>query len=257
MITDARSALGADRAARRRDARTACSDRRGRPRTMTFREYRDAAERAAAGLAELGVGEGTPVSWAAADVDRVDRARGRARPARRGPEPDPADLPRPRGRLRDAADRRQAADRPVGVEGLRLRGAWRARSPPRTPGLEVLVVRPQAARGRPGVARRRWRRPVIARRRRPVRWVFYTSGTTADPKGAQHTDRTRHGVGVRAWTTALAIEPDDVQRARVPVHPHRRDRLAVHRLDDGRAASTSSSRRSTPPRRSRCCSAKA
>ncbi len=31
---------------------------------MTYREYRDAAERAAAGLAELGVGEGTPVSWA-------------------------------------------------------------------------------------------------------------------------------------------------------------------------------------------------
>src|SRR5205823_1357166 len=24
----------------------------------------------------------------------------------------------------------------------------------------------------------------------PVRWAFYTSGTTADPKGAQHTDRT-------------------------------------------------------------------
>src|SRR6185295_20197583 len=23
----------------------------------------------------------------------------------------------------------------------------------------------------------------------PVRWIFYTSGTTADPKGAQHTDR--------------------------------------------------------------------
>src|SRR5205814_3476953 len=33
-------------------------------RTMTYREYRDAAERAAAGLAELGVGESTPVSWA-------------------------------------------------------------------------------------------------------------------------------------------------------------------------------------------------
>ncbi len=32
-------------------------------RSMTYREYRDAAERAAAGLAELGVGEGTAVSW--------------------------------------------------------------------------------------------------------------------------------------------------------------------------------------------------
>src|ERR1700704_1859538 len=33
-------------------------------RTVTYREYGAAAERAAAGLAELGVGEGTPVSWA-------------------------------------------------------------------------------------------------------------------------------------------------------------------------------------------------
>src|SRR6266536_1071360 len=33
-------------------------------RTVTYREYRDAAERAAAGLAELGVSDGTPVSWA-------------------------------------------------------------------------------------------------------------------------------------------------------------------------------------------------
>ena len=24
----------------------------------------------------------------------------------------------------------------------------------------------------------------------PIRWLFYTSGTTADPKGAQHTDLT-------------------------------------------------------------------
>ncbi|MBV8161786.1 MAG: AMP-binding protein, partial [Acidimicrobiia bacterium] len=32
-------------------------------RTMTFAEYRRAAEVAAAGLAALGVGEGTPVTW--------------------------------------------------------------------------------------------------------------------------------------------------------------------------------------------------
>src|SRR5438270_3348373 len=32
-------------------------------RTMTFAEYRSASERAAAGLAALGVGEGTAVTW--------------------------------------------------------------------------------------------------------------------------------------------------------------------------------------------------
>jgi len=39
-----------------------------------------------------------------------------------------------------------------------------------------------------------------------VRWLFYTSGTTADPKGAQHTDRTIYavakGMGERLGVTA-------------------------------------------------------
>src|SRR4051812_2873592 len=39
-----------------------------------------------------------------------------------------------------------------------------------------------------------------------VRWLFYTSGTTADPKGAQHTDRTIYavarGMGERFAVTA-------------------------------------------------------
>jgi acyl-CoA synthetase (AMP-forming)/AMP-acid ligase II len=36
-----------------------------------------------------------------------------------------------------------------------------------------------------------------------VRWVFYTSGTTADPKGARHTDRT---IMASAYGMALAFE---------------------------------------------------
>ena len=64
---------------------------------------------------------------------------------------------------------------------------WRARSPPDSPALEILVCRPGAAAGRspplpPPAGRTR------RRRRAPVRWYYYTSGTTADPKGAQHTD---------------------------------------------------------------------
>ena len=40
----------------------------------------------------------------------------------------------------------------------------------------------------------------------PVRWLFYTSGTTADPKGAQHTDRTVMAASsaVSAVTRSLA-----------------------------------------------------
>src|SRR2546429_366220 len=73
---------------------------------------------------------------------------------------------------------------------------------------------------RPGGARRlpatlprgrappRGPRPPDAPAGLPVRWLFYTSGTTADPKGAQHTDRTvmaaAYGMGV-----ALAVDDED------------------------------------------------
>jgi acyl-CoA synthetase (AMP-forming)/AMP-acid ligase II len=42
----------------------------------------------------------------------------------------------------------------------------------------------------------------------PVRWIFYTSGTTAEPKGCLIT----HDAAIHAWTTAadrLGITPDD------------------------------------------------
>jgi acyl-CoA synthetase (AMP-forming)/AMP-acid ligase II len=42
----------------------------------------------------------------------------------------------------------------------------------------------------------------------PVRWVFYTSGTTADPKGARHTDHTVKAAAV-GMLEALEIGPDD------------------------------------------------
>ena len=66
-----------------------------------------------------------------------------------------------------------------------------------------------------------------------MRWLFYTSGTTADPKGAQHTDLT-----VMASALAMAECLDIRARRRLgpglPVHPHRRHRLAdrrpVHRV---------------------------
>ena len=41
-----------------------------------------------------------------------------------------------------------------------------------------------------------------------VRWVYYTSGTTSDPKGAQHTDHTSISSGI-AFNVAQGPRPDD------------------------------------------------
>ncbi|MGH9029484.1 MAG: class I adenylate-forming enzyme family protein [Acidimicrobiales bacterium] len=42
-----------------------------------------------------------------------------------------------------------------------------------------------------------------------VRWVYYTSGTTSDPKGVRHTDRTLL-TGGRGLAMAVGLEDDDV-----------------------------------------------
>ncbi|MBW3664175.1 MAG: AMP-binding protein [Actinobacteria bacterium] len=52
----------------------------------------------------------------------------------------------------------------------------------------------------------------------PVRWYFYTSGTTANPKGAQHTDATIMAVS-RGMCESLELTPDD-RSALVFPFPH-------------------------------------
>ena len=60
----------------------------------------------------------------------------------------------------------------------------------------------------------------------PVRWIYTSSGTTADPKGVRHTDRSvMHGAGGPIGTGATA---DDVNAVAVPVS-HIGGMLDAHR----------------------------
>ncbi len=49
----------------------------------------------------------------------------------------------------------------------------------------------------------------------PVRWIFYTSGTTADPKGARHTDRSVLA-GAIGYAEKTHVEADDIALVAFP-----------------------------------------
>ena len=76
------------------------------------------------------------------------------------------------------------------------------------PGLEVLVVDRKLPDADPASLPPA-ASPSSSPEDAPVRWAFYTSGTTADPKGAQHTDRTIMA-SAYGMTLALGTQPDDV-----------------------------------------------
>ena len=217
-------AVGADRAPGRGDARRAHGGRRGRAE-LTFAEYKAAAERAAAGLARLGIGAGDVVTWQLPTWLESMVLVAALGPPRRDPEPDAADLPRARGRLHRPPGRAQAARRAVGVAGFDFEAmaneiAGRGRRPrgARLPtgrcpqGDPSHAAAAAATPDDPGDCR--CAGSSTRRARRPTRRARSTPTAPSSPR--------RPGMGAR-----LELTRRRSQRARLPVHPHRRHRLAV------------------------------
>jgi cyclohexanecarboxylate-CoA ligase len=173
-------------------------------RTMTFAEYRQAAEVAAAGLAAIGVGADTPVTWQLPTW--IESFVLVAALSRLGAVQNPV-MPIYRQREVDFVTKQTQAR--LLVVPTEFRGFdYKAMADEIAAGqdnLDVLVADRQLPEGDPSTLPP----PPKTDDRLPVRWLFYTSGTTADPKGAQHTD-----VTIMASATAMAerlkMSSDDV-----------------------------------------------
>jgi len=176
-------------------------------RTMTFAEYREAAERAAAGFAELGVRAGTPVSWQLPTwIESIVLVGALSRV---GAVQNPI-LPIYREREVGFVAKQTGAQIvivPSKWKGFDFEAMARAIAEGQ-PGLEVLVVDRTLPDGDPQSLPPAVTPPADPAQL-PVRWAFYTSGTTADPKGAKHTDRT---IMASAYGMAVALELTEQDR---------------------------------------------
>jgi cyclohexanecarboxylate-CoA ligase len=175
--------------------------------TVTFRQFRDRAERVAAGLHGMGITTGSIVSWQLpTGVDAVVLSIALAR------------LGAVQNPIIHLYREREVgfALRQTGAELFVIPGTWRdtdfaaiaeralADVPNRPTILSIDAGLPD---GDPVVLPAP--PPGTTAEDAPIRWIYYTSGSTADPKGVQHTDQTLIAGG---WGLARALDmgPDDV-----------------------------------------------
>ena len=175
--------------------------------TVTFGQFRDRVERVAAGLQARGVTTGTVVSWQL--PTRIDAVVLAAALARLGAVQNPI-IHLYREREVGFALRQTGATlfvvpgmwRDTDFEALAERALEGAHSKP-----AILSIGDGLPEGDPASLPPppRGTDPADA----PVRWIYYTSGSTADPKGVQHTDQTLIAGG---WglAKALGMSADDV-----------------------------------------------
>ena len=157
-------------------------------RTLTWAEAKAGAERAAAGLARMGIGAGDVVSWQLPTwleskllvlaLARLGAIQNPMLPIYR--EREVGFITRQaKAKLLVVPSTWSGFDFEAMARGIaeQLRGDGHD--------MQVLVADKALPQGDPATLA-----PPPDPSDEPVRWYFYTSGTTADPKGAQHTDRT-------------------------------------------------------------------
>ena len=174
-------------------------------RELTFREYRDACLKAAAGFASRGLSEGTPVSWMLPTWFESMILVGAL--ARLGAVQNPI-LPIYRhkevGFIATQFGTKLLILPPANPKfDYPQMGADLAAD---RPGMEVMVCDQVLPDGDPATLP-----PAPANTTpadAPVRWVFYSSGTTSDPKGARHTDLTLDA-SARGMASCLHLDESD------------------------------------------------
>ncbi len=173
-------------------------------RRLSFAEFKARAERVAAGLSAMGVGEGTPVTWQL--PTRIETVVASMALSRLGAVQNPI-IPIYREREVGFALRQTAAAL------FLVPGTWRgfdyaamgetiARGMDAPP--QVLVTYDSLPEGDPASLP-----PAPSGAGDPIRWIYFTSGTTSDPKGARHTDGTLLAGG-RGLAAAVGISPSDI-----------------------------------------------
>ena len=174
-----------------------------RDRVLSFGGYRDAAERAAAGLVELGVGPGVSVSWQLPTWASTLVLQ--AALARLGAVQNPII---PVYREREVG----FCVRQTGARLLLVPSVWRGFDyqamaegiAAGVDGLDVVVCDGEMPEGDvsvlDGISP-----PDDAEE---IRWVYYTSGTTSSPKGARHCDSSAMASGI-AMVERQQVSADD------------------------------------------------
>ena len=182
-------------------------DERGQQ--VTFAEYRDRAEVVAAGLADRGIGEGSVVVWQLPTWIESFVLMGAL--VRLGATQVPLI---PSYRAREVS----FIIRQTGAEFFVVPSPWKKFDYPdmartiagEVDGLGVLVVDAEDRELPTGDPTRLAPVPTspAAAEDFPVRWVYFTSGTTASPKGTRHTDATLFG-SVAGMVAMLEPGPGD------------------------------------------------